>query len=509
MGRAKKHHHHHNKFDYNTEAKKCKKNKKMSPEDEKLFVKEIKELQSLGEPISWCKIDEKLFDRRYGVNFLYQKYNRCMKYKDNQILWTPSNELELLVLVSRHRDPVTGKISWQDIIRGNNFENCASTAQLSNRYKTICRDASLLREFEEMSEEKKHELVKQGNELRMKAYKQTVSLPSTARKSKLAAMKNAMNVGELEEDKENCDPNVPNSKKCTKRKKPDDTLYIPNIAHSKGFIEEKRLTRSQTAKIGQQKARKCTFYEWEEKENELEEKDSSSVVSSLENEEEFKVKKQRASILLSEVTLKLDDSNMESFVSKLNSLEFQEEHEEKDLVHNEENLREDANSITYPDIVSNVCASAEKVSSMDVQPCGMQSPKPQLLVDQSIELEIDMECTDKDEQLEDEEKEDLDYKIASAEKNLQAILKKKVVEPSIDELEAVFGDSNDSNQIHPSSGYSLCTENGCAWSCMSIASKYPPYNTDTSFEEEEVLEEQPSASAISLTNIDIYFNENL
>jgi hypothetical protein len=500
MGRTKKH----NKgSEHNSNTKKYKKNKKMTPEDEELFVSEIKELQSRGEPISWCKIDEKLFDRKYGVNFLYQKYNRCMKYKDNQILWTPSKELELLVLVERNIDPVTGKISWQGIIRHNNFEHCASTAQLSNRYKTICRDANLIKEFQEMSEEKKQELVEQGNELRMKTYKQAVSFPSTARKSRLVALKNVMSVDELEMDKENYDPNAPTSKKYGKRKKTDDTLFVPNVADSKVNIGERRVTRSQSARINQQ-ANKSAANEWGEIKDELEEIDSSSVTSSPEKVEGIKAKKQRTDLLLSELSIKSDGNDMESFVSKLNC-----RNEEKNLFDKVENLRENSNDVTCPDIswdIRSGFVTVEEVSSMDAQYHGIQIIKKQKASNRSLELEVDIEYSEVIEELKEQEKDGTDYKIASQNKMVQGILKKKAMEPSIDDLDAVFSDSNDSNLFHPSISYSLFNGNGYIWSHLSIASKY---NTDVSFKEEEVLEEQPTAPAISSTNIDIYFNENI
>jgi hypothetical protein len=502
MERTKKHN---NKgSEHNSNTKKYKKNKKMSPEDEELFVNEIRELESRGEPISWCKIDEKLFDRKYGVNFLYQKYNRCMKYKDNQILWTPSKELELLVLVDRNTDPVTGKISWQGIIRHNNFEHCASTAQLSNRYKTICRDANLIKEFQEMSEEKKQELVEQGNELRMKTYKQAVSFPSTARKSRLVALKNAMSVDELEMDKENYDPNVPKSKKYGKRKKSYDTLFVPHVADSKVTIGGRRVTRSQSARIKQQANNKSAANEWEEIKDELEEKDSSSVTSSPEKIEGIKAKKQRTDLLLSEFSIKSDGNDMESFVSKLNSW-----NEEKNLFDKVESLRKDSNDVTSPDITWDIRSgfvTVEEVSSMDAQYHDIQIIQKQIVSNRSLELEVDIEYSEGIEELKEQEKEGTDYKIASQKKMVQGILKKKAMEPSIDDLDAVFSDSNDSNQFHPSISYSLFNGNGYIWSHLSISSKY---NTDISFEEEEVLEEPPTASANSSTNIEIYFNENI
>jgi len=143
-----------------------KKNKSMTQEEEKKFIREVQKYKKNGLPVSWSQIDQKLFHRRYGSNFLYQHYNRTLTVKPFQ--WTRECRIELLYYCDKYKSD--DMISWSSMIEHEGYS--VSVTQLYNQYKSILRgNDSTLQDYENMDEEEILKIVEKAKAYRQEALK--------------------------------------------------------------------------------------------------------------------------------------------------------------------------------------------------------------------------------------------------------------------------------------------------------------------------------------------------
>jgi hypothetical protein len=152
-----------------------KKNKAMTAAEEKKFIEEVEKYKKNGQSISWATIDQKLFHRRFGSNYLYQKYNRTLKVKHFE--WTKDTRIELLYYCDKYK--LDGSISWSNMIESEGYS--VSVTQLYNQYKSIMRTNTELQElYENLSNEELMDIVARAKAYRLAADSNTSTSGSTS-----------------------------------------------------------------------------------------------------------------------------------------------------------------------------------------------------------------------------------------------------------------------------------------------------------------------------------------